>query len=80
VNKNNAIVEVNQPGAVFTGLAIGTGPQGQTLLYAADNKNGVIDVYNQNFQLVTTLPLLLLRQPSNGLPVHAFVVNHACSP
>jgi hypothetical protein len=32
VNTNNAIVEVNQPGAVFTGLAIGTGPRGQTLL------------------------------------------------
>jgi uncharacterized protein (TIGR03118 family) len=56
VNKTNAIVEVTQPGAVFTGLAIGTGPQGQTLLYAADNKNGVIDVYNQNWQQVTTLP------------------------
>lgn len=56
VNKNNAIAEVKQPGAVFTGLAIGTGPQGQTLLYAADTKNGVIDVYDQNFNQVTTLP------------------------
>ena len=55
VNKNNAIVKVNQPGSVFTGLAIGTGPQSQTLLYAADFKNGVIDVYDQNFHQVTTL-------------------------
>jgi uncharacterized protein (TIGR03118 family) len=55
VDRTHAIVEVKQPGAVFTGLAIGTDAAGDTLLYAADNRNGVIDVYDQNFQLVTTL-------------------------
>ncbi|MGH7225083.1 MAG: TIGR03118 family protein, partial [Gemmataceae bacterium] len=57
VNDGNAIVAVKQSGAVFTGLAIGNtpGPNGQTLLYAADTKNGVIDVYDQNFHQVTTL-------------------------
>jgi uncharacterized protein (TIGR03118 family) len=55
VDGTHAIVGAKQSGAVFTGLAIGKDSQGHTLLYAADNKNGVIDVYNQSFQLVTTL-------------------------
>src|SRR5262249_925319 len=55
VNKNNAIVEATVPGAVFTGLAIAQTSSGQTLLYAADFKNGVIDVFDSNFKQVTTL-------------------------
>jgi uncharacterized protein (TIGR03118 family) len=55
VDATHAIVAVNSPGSVFTGLAIGVDAEGQTLLYAADHAKGVIDVYNQNFQLVTTL-------------------------
>jgi uncharacterized protein (TIGR03118 family) len=55
VNKNNAIVEVNNPGAVYTGLAIGTTSTGQTLLYAADIGKGTIDVFDQNFNQVTNL-------------------------
>jgi uncharacterized protein (TIGR03118 family) len=56
VNKTNAVVAVTQPGAVFTGLAIATDSKAGPLLYAADHKNGVIDVYDQNFNLVKTLP------------------------
>jgi uncharacterized protein (TIGR03118 family) len=55
VDPTNAVVGVTQPGAVFTGLAMATGAGGRTLLYAADTANGVIDVYDQNFTLVTNL-------------------------
>ncbi len=55
VDKTHAVVAVKQDGAVFTGLAIGTDSKGNTLLYAADNKNGVIDVYDQDFKQVTDL-------------------------
>ncbi|MDB5308511.1 MAG: beta-propeller fold protein [Gemmataceae bacterium] len=56
VDRTHAVVGVNMPGAVFTGLAIGTDSTGRTLLYAADNKNKTIDVFDQNFKQVTTLP------------------------
>jgi hypothetical protein len=41
---------------VYTGLSIGTDSSGQTLHYAANHKMGTIDVFDQNFKLVTTLP------------------------
>jgi hypothetical protein len=53
VDKTHAMVAVKQIGAVFTALAIGTDSEGNTLLYAVDNKNGVIDVYGQDFKTVT---------------------------
>ena len=56
VDSNHAIVEATNPGAIYLGLAIATDRQGETLLYAADFAKGTIDVYNQSFQLVTTLP------------------------
>jgi uncharacterized protein (TIGR03118 family) len=56
VDRNNAVIEVNNPGAIYLGLAIAKDSHGQTLLYAADFANGTIAVYNQKFQLVTTLP------------------------
>jgi uncharacterized protein (TIGR03118 family) len=55
VDTTHAFVMVNNPGAVYTGLAIGTGSNGQTLLYAANHSQGTIDVYDQNFHKVTTL-------------------------
>ncbi len=55
VNLKNAVIGATSPTADFTGLAIGVDAAGQTLLYAADHANGVIDVYDQNFKLVTTL-------------------------
>jgi uncharacterized protein (TIGR03118 family) len=55
VDSNNAIVAVNSPGSVFTGLAIGTDAEGQTLLYAVDHHSGVIKVYNDEFQGITNL-------------------------
>lgn len=42
-----------KPGASYTGLAIATNGQGQTLLYAADDSsNGQVDVYDSSFQRV----------------------------
>ena len=56
VDPNNAIVEATDPGAIYLGLAIATDSHHATRLYAADFKNGNIDVYDQSFHLVTTLP------------------------
>jgi uncharacterized protein (TIGR03118 family) len=54
VDLNNAIIEATNPGAVYLGLAIAT-HRGDTMLYAS-NFAGGIDVYDQNFQLVTPAP------------------------
>jgi uncharacterized protein (TIGR03118 family) len=53
VDQNNAIIAVNNPGAGYKGLALGTDSAGQTLLYAANFSQGTIDVFDQNFQSVT---------------------------
>jgi uncharacterized protein (TIGR03118 family) len=58
VDPTHAIIpqgETANPGAVFTGLAIGTDAAGDTLLYAADFSHNTVDVYDSNFHLVTTL-------------------------
>jgi uncharacterized protein (TIGR03118 family) len=55
VDPTNAVIGATNPGAVYFGLAIGTDSHGDTLLYAADFANNTIDVYDQNFQRVTTL-------------------------
>lgn len=47
----NAVVAWTTPGATYTGLAIN---QAQTMLYAANNAAGTIDVFNSAFQ--PTLP------------------------
>ncbi|HTU18717.1 MAG TPA: TIGR03118 family protein [Gemmataceae bacterium] len=49
----NATVMVNNPSAIYTGLAMATDSKGATLLYAANFGQGTIEVYNQNFQPVT---------------------------
>lgn len=56
VDRTNALIGGTNKGAVYTGLAIGTDSKGDTLLYAADFAKNTIDVYDQNFKLVTTLP------------------------
>jgi uncharacterized protein (TIGR03118 family) len=48
---NNTIVAVTAPGASFTGLAITSRPSGN-LLFAADNANNKVDMYDANFKLV----------------------------
>jgi uncharacterized protein (TIGR03118 family) len=43
-------------GAVYLGLAIATSSNGAARLYASDFAHGTIDVYDQGFAPVTTLP------------------------
>ena len=55
VDPTHAVSEATNPGAIYLGLAIATDRHGETLLYAADFAKGNVDVYDQSFQLVTTL-------------------------
>jgi len=48
----SASVQATTPGAVYTGLAMGSSG-GSNFLYAANNAAGTIDVFDQNFQPVT---------------------------
>jgi uncharacterized protein (TIGR03118 family) len=57
---NNTLIGVRQAGAVYTGLAITSHTSGNSL-FAADNANNKVDVYDGNFNLVksftdTTIP------------------------
>jgi uncharacterized protein (TIGR03118 family) len=54
VDPTHALVAVDNSsaGAVYTGLALATGPAGHSLLYAADFSHGTIDVFDQHFQPV----------------------------
>jgi uncharacterized protein (TIGR03118 family) len=56
VNSTQAVIAATNPGAIYLGLAIATDSNHGELLYAADFANNKIDVYNQSFHLVTTLP------------------------
>ena len=54
VNPNSAVVIYNSAsGAAFTGLTMATDGSGNDYLYAADFKNGKIDVFNSGFAPVT---------------------------
>jgi uncharacterized protein (TIGR03118 family) len=53
VNFNSAIIEVTTPGAAYTGLAITSNDSGN-FLFAADNANNKVDVFDANFKLVTS--------------------------
>ena len=48
------VVPTMTPGAVFTGLAISSSNPLQPQLFAADNANGQIDVFDGNFKLVSS--------------------------
>ncbi len=54
-NPNQAIIAVNNSssGAIYTGLAITSNPSGN-FLFAADNWNNKVDMYDANFNLVTS--------------------------
>jgi uncharacterized protein (TIGR03118 family) len=60
LDPNNATIVATAPGAVYTGLAITSKASGN-FLFAADNANNKVDMYDGNFKLVksftdTTLP------------------------
>src|SRR5258708_5087454 len=50
---NNAIIAVTNSGAVYTGLAITSKTSGN-FLFAADNANNKVDVYDGTFKLIKT--------------------------
>jgi uncharacterized protein (TIGR03118 family) len=50
-NLNSAIIAVTTPGAVYTGLAITSYSSGNTL-FAVDNANNKVDMYNASFTLI----------------------------
>jgi uncharacterized protein (TIGR03118 family) len=52
-NPNAAIVAVTTPGAVYTGLAITSHATGN-FLFAADNANNKVDIFDGTFKLVTS--------------------------
>jgi uncharacterized protein (TIGR03118 family) len=53
VNLGAATIVATTPGASYTGLAVSTNASGN-LLYAADNANNKVDVFNSSFALVTS--------------------------
>ncbi len=67
---NDAIVAPLNPapkGAVFTGLAI-TNKASGNFLYAADTANGAVDVYDGNFNLVTTATANFAAEIGSAIP------------
>jgi uncharacterized protein (TIGR03118 family) len=54
VNKNEAIIEVNNSAskAMYTGLAITNNSSGPNFLYAADNANNHVDMFDSDFNFV----------------------------
>ncbi|MGD0987625.1 MAG: TIGR03118 family protein [Candidatus Sulfotelmatobacter sp.] len=52
-NPNASIIAVTTPGAVYTGLAITSYTSGN-FLFAADNAGNKVDIYDANFNLLTS--------------------------
>jgi len=52
-NPNASIIAVTTSGAVYTGLAITSNPS-SNFLFAADNANNKVDMFDANFKLVTS--------------------------
>ena len=50
-NPSAALIGVSSPGSVYTGLAITSKPSGN-FVFAADNANNKVDIYDANFSLV----------------------------
>ena len=72
----NAVIAVQTPGAVYTGLAIDTSPTaGNTLLYAADWGKGIVEVYNGSFQQVDVGAFQDKAIPSNFRPFNVQDIN-----
>jgi len=53
VDLHHAILAVSTPGASYTGLAISRKPSGN-FLFAADNANNKVDIYDSTFKLVSS--------------------------
>lgn len=70
VNGTSAVIAVNNTGAWYTGLAMGTS-NNASFLFAADNLNNKVDIYDSNFKLVKSFTDTSL--PSGSAPYN--VVN-----
>jgi hypothetical protein len=75
VDLNNTIIAVTAPGAVYTGLAITSKASGN-FLFAADNANNKVDMYDGNFKLVKSFTTPRFPQ---DLRRSTFVILVACS-
>jgi uncharacterized protein (TIGR03118 family) len=64
VNATSAVIAAAKPGAVYTGLALGQA-HGDNFLFAADNANNRVDVYDKAFNLVSSFTDAGLPQGSN---------------
>jgi hypothetical protein len=61
-----AFIEATTPGATYAGLAIGSTPSSGPLLYAANDSQNRIDVFNGSFAL-TSLGSSAFTDPFPGL-------------
>jgi uncharacterized protein (TIGR03118 family) len=75
---SQAFVAASIPGAVYTGLAIGTSSSGANFLYAANQSTGKIDVFDKDFKLVTPTPGGAFEDPDllPGSPFRAFNIQN----
>jgi uncharacterized protein (TIGR03118 family) len=72
VNATEAVIGVNNTGAWYTGLAAGVNG-GANFLYAADNLNNKVDVYNGSFTLVNSFTDSSL--PAGSAPYNVANIN-----
>ena len=64
VNATTAVIAVNSTGASYTGLAIGVS-NSANFIYAADNRNNKVDMYDKTFHLVKSFTDASLPAGSN---------------
>ncbi len=78
VDGTHAVIppSATNPGAVYTGLAIGKDSNGDPLLFAADFSKNTIDVFDQNFKMVTNLPFTDPNLPSGYRVFNVQAINN----
>jgi uncharacterized protein (TIGR03118 family) len=65
-NPSSAIIATSKPGASYTGLAIAST---SSFLFAADNANNVVDIYDGNFKLKSWFTDSTIPTGANGFSV-----------
>jgi uncharacterized protein (TIGR03118 family) len=72
VNATAAVIAVNNTGAWYTGLTMGTS-NNANFLFAADNLNGKVDIYDSTFKLVSSFTDTSL--PAGSAPYNVRNIN-----
>ncbi len=72
VNSTTAVIAVNNTGAWYTGVALGVS-NNANFLFAADNLNNKVDVYDSNFHLVKSFTDTSL--PAGSAPYNVVNIN-----